>query len=874
MMAPTREKTAMPKLPKLAILLMICAFCAALMPAQAAERLARLYAHETHEDTHGVLAPWHPGQNGQLDERLRLGIEVYKRYPWVKTDKAVMAAPDFVYNSHWSITPKGQILIPPTNDWMCGDLSQRAWSIIKGLTDYYRYSGDPIAFLYIRLTADYILDYGLTSKSHPWPEFPISTPTSGKAYGRCKEDARMQLDLCARVGCDILKAYQLTGEKRYLEAARHWGDLFAAHCNFDPKFSPWNRYVNPEVVGWSDVLTGSTAMILEFLDDLAALGYTGQDGAILRAHEAGRAFLRDKILPRWTLNDSWGRTYWDWDNPTMCGGVSICGDYILRERAAFPNWQTDMRNVLTLILNRNGVDPNSHGETYSGAWAFPESSTCCGTSLSYNQYTAGPTLLRYGVLAQDARVLEIGRRMMLMATYDSDLNGVVKDGLFGDSVATGEWSNLAHPWPVCQVLEAISWVPETFAPARENHMVRGSAVVNWIEYAPGRIEYTVFAAPTETREVLRLSFMPQSITADGVPLIERPELEQNGYAVKALPGGDTLVTVRHDGKLRVTVEGRDPQQSYAVATVVRGTGWEPASEAKAFSGTLLASEETSARLALTFFGNQVRLMGEVGPEGGWADIYLDGVRQNTLLEGWNSTRLERRLLYTRSGLANTSHVLEVVPRGTGNPLAKGKRIALDQVQYSAEVTEPRYGAGGGPAGAQRLIFGYTDRQDYIDKQGNTWRPGTEFVIRSGYGKDSVREALWTDRRSMYIGKTADEEIYRYGLHGREFQVNLTVAPGRYRVRLHWADTPLHVFLEKDKDGGRVKHVMNVELNGKRVLEKFNPAEAAGGIFLATQQTYDNVEPRNGLIDLHFTGVDEREAMLQAVEIVPMNEAKD
>jgi len=52
----------------------------------------------------------------------------------VNQPKAVMAAPDFIYNSHWSIKDDGTILIPPTTDWMCGDLCQRAWSIVKGLT--------------------------------------------------------------------------------------------------------------------------------------------------------------------------------------------------------------------------------------------------------------------------------------------------------------------------------------------------------------------------------------------------------------------------------------------------------------------------------------------------------------------------------------------------------------------------------------------------------------------------------------------------------------------------------------------------------------------------------------------------------------------
>ena len=78
----------------------------------------------------------------------------------------------------------------------------------------------------------------------------------------------------------MLRAYKLTGNPRYLQMAKHWGDVFAAKCQFaQPELSPWNRYVDPSVVGWSDVLTGTTSIIVDFLDDLIAH----------RLHRQGRA---------------------------------------------------------------------------------------------------------------------------------------------------------------------------------------------------------------------------------------------------------------------------------------------------------------------------------------------------------------------------------------------------------------------------------------------------------------------------------------------------------------------------------------------------------------------------------------------------------
>jgi len=840
----------------------MCALC---IGARGATNLPSYYAHGVELDANGVIAPWYHGLNGQLDERLNIAVNVYKRYPWVDQPKAVMAAPDFVYNSHWSIKADGTILIPPTTDWMCGDLCQRAWSIVKGLTGYYEYSGDPIAFIYIPRSVDYILDYGLTDDKADWPLFPISTPTRGKAYGKCDPTGRNQLDLCAITGTEVLRAYKLTGNPRYLQMAEHWGDVFAAKCQFaHPDQAPWNRYVDPSVVGWSDELTGTTSIIVDFLDDLIVVGHRGQDDAIAKARDAGRRFLNERMLPAWWINDTWGRTYWDWDNPMMCGMVSMCADHFMKQPDAYPNWRKDLRNMLSLVFNRNCADPKSHGDMYSGAWAFPESSVCCGTSLSYCQYTAGPTLIRYGVLAQSEWAREMGRRMMLMATYDSLENGVVKDGLYGDQVATGEWSNLAHPWPLCQVMEALAWMPREFGPNRENHIMRSTTVVQDVSYGKGRIAYHSFDAPAGTEDVLRLSFRPASIQADGTRLEETPSLDRNGYRIDALPNGDCVVTLRRDGAKTVVVEGDDPQQTAGADAFVFTGNWPGVTNA------VRASSHAGDVALFKFSGNQARILGEVGPEGGWADAFVDGAKEPTIVECWNPAARHQQPIFFKKGLSNGPHEIKLVVRGEKNPLATDRRIWIDGAQFSAATGEAGFGAGGGPAEAQRMIFGYTGREDYIDGEGNAWRPGTEFVVRSGFGADTVAHSWWTSRRSMYIGATKDEELYRYGAHAPEFYVNLTVAPGDYLVRLHWADTPETAWVEREGDWKPVSRPTTVAINGQTVIENLNVRDVAGTFKAYTREF--SIRAQNGAIEVRFTSTPGHEAMIQALEVIPQSKS--
>ncbi len=415
------------------------------------------------------------------------------------------------------------------------------------------------------------------------------------------------------------------------------------------------------------MLTGTTSIIVDFLDDLIRMGYTGKAGAIVKARDAGRRFLNEQMLPAWWVNDTWGRTYWDWDNPMMCGMVSMCADHFMKHPQAYPNWRIDLRNMLSLVWHRNGADPASHGDVYSGAWTFPESSVCCGTSLSYNQYTAGPTLIRYGVLADSEWAREIGRRMMLLATYDSLPNGVVKDGLFGDSVATGEWSNLAHPWPLCQVLEAIAWLPREFGPNRENHIVRSTTVVNEVLYEKGRLSYSTYDAPEGTHEVLRLAFRPTLIRADGRRLTERRDLDANGYTVAALSNGDCIVTIRHDGRKHIVVEGQDPQQVADDKSFTVTGAWSAVDDPAAHGGSFQAASQAGATMVFNFTGNQVRLLGVVGPEGGWADAFVDGVKEPTLVECWNPSRRYRQPLFLKKGLSNGPHELKIVVRGEKQP---------------------------------------------------------------------------------------------------------------------------------------------------------------------------------------------------------------
>ena len=255
----------------------------------------KYFAHPAVEDRHGVIAPWYTGLNGQCDFRVRVAAETLKRYPWADKPQAVMAAPHFVFNGHWQIHPDGTVFVDPelhdwqNGQWDNGDLGQRSLSLLSGMSKYYRYSGDPAAIGIVTLTADYLLDYCQTPAEHSWPRFLISCPNQGKAYGRANPHGSMQLDYAAWAGSGLVEAYRMTGTPRYREAAEHWADLLAEHCDFTPGVQPWNRYANfndaETLTKWkwtSNTMTGGVCLIVQFLDDVIGLGHRGKDDRLLR----------------------------------------------------------------------------------------------------------------------------------------------------------------------------------------------------------------------------------------------------------------------------------------------------------------------------------------------------------------------------------------------------------------------------------------------------------------------------------------------------------------------------------------------------------------------------------------------------------------
>ena len=67
-------------------------------------------------------------------------------------------------------------------------------------------------------------------------------------------------------------------------------------------------------------------------------------------------------------------------------------------------------------------------------------------------------------------------------------------------------------------LDGMAALPE-LAPANSDHLFHTISIITDISYAPGKVSYTTFDA--NGSEILRLTFSPASVQADGQPLHQK-----------------------------------------------------------------------------------------------------------------------------------------------------------------------------------------------------------------------------------------------------------------------------------------------------------------------------------------------------------------
>jgi hypothetical protein len=354
-------------------------------------------------------------------------------------------------------------------------------------------------------------------------------------------------DKVGLLGLGYARFYELTGERRYLDAALRCATALAEHVRAgDARRTPWPFRV--------DARTGRTLAGAEYggmivapvwlFDELIRLRI-GNGTSFRRVRDlAWRWLLRQPLNPRSSASNGWSGYYEDvrYDTGNLNqASPTMTALYLLAHPSADPRWETHVRGLLAWVRSYLGRS------LFHGAWAIdeqraPGGNGCCshaGLGSDTARWAAANALLAERTGDRKARSAAL--RSLAYATYF-----VRDDGLVSCCGAGGRypyWFSDGYG----DYLRSFSWamgaLPE-LAPAGQDHVLRSSSVVQWVSYGRKRVAYRTF--DRRAVEVLRLSYRPTAVFAGSRRLPLRRNLAREGFLLRTLPGGDVEVRLRHD----------------------------------------------------------------------------------------------------------------------------------------------------------------------------------------------------------------------------------------------------------------------------------------------------------------------------------------
>ncbi|MFA9432535.1 Ig-like domain-containing protein [Egicoccus sp. AB-alg2] len=133
--------------------------------------------------------------------------------------------------------------------------------------------------------------------------------------------------------------------------------------------------------------------------------------------------------------------------------------------------------------------------------------------------------------------------------------------------------------------------------------------------------------------------------------------------------GNRLAATSWTARAKLAIEENEP--------AIRAT-WDRDTHSSASGGGYAAARTKNSSLTFTFTGTNVTVLGRRSTAGGYADIYLDGVKQNSAPVSFHATSTQwQRSVWSKSGLPNAKHRLEVRVLGTKPSASSAPWVEVD-----------------------------------------------------------------------------------------------------------------------------------------------------------------------------------------------------
>jgi hypothetical protein len=520
----------------------------AMLPAQNYVN-SQLPWHDAVLDAQGKLLAWHhPERNQGYDRVMRLGWDFLEH----------KVPNDTRHGSGLKIYLINAVFDAKTfqgSNWQ-GNPASTFGQFVDALAGWYPYSGDAEAVRVVREMLDHQLAHGTTPAGWDWSSVPFATNCDDQVeYGRCIRGmpnefyGGIETDKVGELGIGYALFYEVTGNRKYLDAAVHCADALAKHIRAgDAEHTPWPFRVYAKT---GEVINGE-----EYGGMIVAPVRLFSELIRLKAGDFARFTQPRDMAWKWLLDyplnsgsrawDKWSGYFEDVQKSTENlnqASPTMTAYYILSSEdpaSLDKQWSSHVGHLIDWVRRKFGRGP------YFSAWAIDEQGTpdghgCCsraGLASDTSRWAAINAM--YYEKSGDGQAREDAFRSLNYSTYFAASDGRI--ACCGLDYADSYWFDDGYGDHIRNYLWAMGAIPE-FAPVGENHLLHSSSVVQGVEYGERKIRYRTF--DRSATEVLRLSFKPAHITAGGQTLSERGDLREPGYTIRALEGGDYVVRIRH-----------------------------------------------------------------------------------------------------------------------------------------------------------------------------------------------------------------------------------------------------------------------------------------------------------------------------------------
>jgi hypothetical protein len=422
----------------------------------------------------------------------------------------------------------------------------------------YPYTGDPHTVEFLEDFVDYELENGLTPEGYAWSQVPYPSANPGalrySGWSQHGEDY-VEPHVVGEDGYGYLRLYEMTGNTKYLRAAIRCADALAK--NFKPgdaNNSPWpyRCHARDGSLKNGKGMFPYSANVVEpimLLDELLRL-HQGDTASYSRVREGAWAWLMKYPMH----NNVWVGYFEDvqgsMDNMNQVIPLEFAR-YILLHPEKDPEWREHARQLIEWVK----ATPKWPKYMVHGAMVTTEQGNgkefCCNLpNQCCDDHSARLAAVEafYYVRTGDLAYKQAAWRTDNWVTYFQGLPAAAHAPFSNQWWFTDEFADGPR-----RMMDAFWAVPE-WAPADESHLLGSLSVITKIAYGTGSVTYSTF--DTDSTDVLRLNFVPDSVTVGGRLVSRRNDLLREGYTFDEKC---RTLRIRHTSSRDVDIQGKSDQ---------------------------------------------------------------------------------------------------------------------------------------------------------------------------------------------------------------------------------------------------------------------------------------------------------------------------